>query len=332
MITSELVLNFLILATAVFVLIRAGVFVVRSLIRMAHFLNVSEFALAFILMSFATTLPEFAIGLNSAFSGEPLISLGNIFGANILNLSLVLGLVVLISKSSLVIDRSSPSHHHKTWITFFIGISPVILLLDLELSRLDGLILIILFFLYLARLFHLKEIFEHRKSFWISFINHFERRADGLNLKYFFKNLLVFIASVGVVLVSAFFVVNSAETISLKIGISEMLIGIFIIALGTTLPELSFGIRAALRKHEGLSLGNLFGATAFNSTWILGLVALISPIKIVDSTSFWISAAAMVLVLFLANLFLRTRDLISRREGTVLISVYVLFVIVQIIF
>ncbi len=327
----EITFNFLILAIAVFVLIRAGVFVVRSLIRMAHFLNVSEFALAFILMSFATTLPEFAIGLNSAFSGEPLISLGNIFGANILNLSLVLGLVVIISKS-LVIDRSSPSHHHKAWIAFFIGISPVILLFDLELSRLDGLILIIIFFLYLARLFHLKEIFEHRKSFWVSFIGYFEHRTDGLNLKYFFRNLFIFIVSVVIVLVSAFFVVDSAEIISLKIGISELLVGIFIIAFGTTLPELSFGIRAALRNHEGLSLGNLFGATAFNSTWILGLVALISPIKIIDVTSFWVSAVAMVLVLFLANLFLQTRDCISRREGVVLIGVYVLFVIAQIVF
>lgn len=331
MITSELILNFLILVAGVFILIRAGVFVVKSLVKMAHFLNVSEFALAFILMSFATTLPELAIGLNSAFSGEPTIALGNILGANILNLSLVLGLVALVSKS-IIIDRSSPSHHHKTWLTFFLSISPVILLLDKQLSRLDGLILIILFFLYLARLFHLKEIFEHRKSFWISFIDRFEHRTDKLNLKYFFKNLLSFIVSVTVVLLSAFFVVDAAEAISFKIGISKILVGVFIIAFGTTLPELSFGIRAALKKHEGLSLGNLFGATAFNSTWILGVVALISPIKITDSVSFWLSAGAMVLILFLANLFLRTRDAISRREGAILINVYVLFVIAQLFF
>lgn len=327
----EIILNFIILAAGIFVLIRAEVFVVKSLVKMAHFLNVSEFTLAFILMSFATTLPEFAIGLNSAFSGEPLISLGNIFGANILNLSLVLGLVALISKS-MIIDRSSPSHHHKTWLTFFVGISPVILLLDKELSRLDGLILIIVFFLYLSRLFHLKEIFEHRKSFWISFIDRFEHRVDGLGLKYFFKNFLIFIVSVSIVLFSAFFVVNAAEAISFKIGISELLVGVFVVAFGTTLPELSFGIRAALKKHEGLSLGNLFGATAFNSTWILGLVALIHPIKVADSASFWLSVGAMVLVLFLANLFLRTRDAITHREGIILIGVYILFVISQIIF
>ncbi len=328
----EIVFNFLILAFAGFILIRAGVFVMKSLVSIAHFLNVSEFTLAFILMSFVTTLPEFAIGINSAFAGEPLISLGNIFGANILNLSLVLGLVALISKSTLVINRSSPSHHNKAWITFFIGISPVILLLDLELSRLDGFILIIIFFLYLARLFHLKEIFEHRKSFWVSFMHYFENRSNRLSIKYFFKNLLIFIVSIGVILVSAFFVVDSAEIISLRIGISELLIGVFVIAFGTTLPELSFGIRASLGKHGGLSLGNLFGATAFNSTWILGLVALISPIKIIEPTSFWVSAIAMVLILFLANFFLRTRDRISRCEGAALVGVYGLFVVAQIVF
>lgn len=331
MIISELILNFIILAAGIFVLIKAGVFAVKSLVKIAHFLNVSEFTLSFLLMSFATTLPELGISLNAALSGKPLLALGNSFGSNILNLSLILGLVVLASKS-VIIDRSSPSHHHKTWLTFFVGISPAILAFDLGLSRTDGFILIIIFFLYLARLFNLKAIFEHRKSFWFSFINHFEHRPDSLGFKYFFKNFFIFIASAFILLASAYFVVAAAKTISFEIGISEILVGVFIIAIGTSLPELSFGIRAALGKHEGLSLGNLFGATAFNSTLILGLVALISPIKIIDSVSFWLSAAAMVLVLFLANLFLRTRDSVSRREGAILIGVYVLFVAAQIIF
>ncbi len=93
----EIIFNFLLLIVGIFILIRSGVYIVRALVNIAHFLNVSEFTLSFILMAFATTLPEFGVGIGSAFSGQPMISLGNVFGSNILNLSFILGLIALIS-------------------------------------------------------------------------------------------------------------------------------------------------------------------------------------------------------------------------------------------
>ncbi len=279
-------------------------------------------------MAFATTLPEFAIGLNSAFSGQPLISLGNILGANILNLSLTLGLVALISGQLTISNRPkeiAASHH---WFTLILGAAPLILLVDLKLSRLEGLILIFFFLIYLTKLFHLREILRNRKSFWLSHFHEF----SGLGIKNFFKNLLIFVVAVGFLLFSASIIIQGAQNISLKTGMPQLLVGVFIVALGTTLPELVFGLRAAFRHHPGLSLGNLFGATALNSTWILGIVALISPIKIEAPLPFLISAIFMILTLFLANLFLQTRNAISRKEGLVLVLIYLLFIVVQIIF
>jgi len=324
----ELAFNFLLIAIGIFILIRSGVYIVRSLIELAHFLRISEFTLSFILMAFATTLPEFAIGLNSAFSGQPLISLGNILGANILNLSLTLGLVALISGQLLISHKPkeiAASHH---WLTLFLGMAPIILLVDLKLSRLDGIILILLFLIYLARLIRLREVLHNGKSFWLSQFHH----PVGLEIKNFFKNLLIFVVAVGFLLFSASIIIKSSQAISLKTGMSQLLVGVFIVALGTTLPELAFGLRAAFRQHAELSLGNLFGATALNSTWILGIVALISPIEVKASIPFLISAITMILVLFLANLFLQTRNAISRKEGLVLVLIYLLFIAIQIIF
>jgi cation:H+ antiporter len=323
----ELALNFLLIAIGIFVLIRSGVYIVRSLVEIAHFLRVSEFTLSFILMAFATTLPEFAIGINSAFSGQPLISLGNILGANILNLSLTLGLVALISGQLIISNRPkeiAASHH---WFTLILGAAPLILLIDLKLSRFEGLILILLFLIYLTKLFNLRGILNNRKSFWLSRFHE----LGGLGIKNFFKNLLIFVVAAGFLLFSASIIIKGAQIISLKIGMSQLLAGVFVVALGTTLPELVFGLRAAFRRHPGLSLGNLFGATALNSTWILGIVALISPIKIEAPLPFFVSAVFMILILFLANLFLQTRQSISRKEGSFLVSVYLLFIVIQII-
>jgi len=325
----EIAFNFLLLAVGVFILVRSGVYVVRSLVKIAHFLNVSEFALSFILMAFATTLPEFGVGLNSALFGKPIISLGNILGANILTLGFTLGLVALFS-GKLSVD-SHFSAAHRGWLNFFLGISPIILLLDGQLTRFDGLILIGLFLFNLARLFRLREVLHHHHSFWLSLINIFENRTDGFDIKYFFKNLFIFIISIGTLLFSSSLVVGAAESISLKIGISELMVGIFIISFGTTLPELSFGLRAAFAKSEELSIGNLFGAAIFNSTWILGIVSFIQPIETPNNFSFWLSATTMILVLFLANLFLWTFKHIGRREGAILVLICLIFAIIQMI-
>ncbi len=326
----ELPFNFLLIAVGVFILIRSGVYIVRSLTQIAGFLKISEFTLSFILMAFATTLPELSVGLNSALEKQPLISLGNIMGANILNLSLTLGLVALISGKLIIGSKSKEtaiSHH---WFTFLLGISPLLLMVDLKLSRLDGLILICLFLVYLVRSFHLRRLFHEERSFWSS---HFRKRKTvSAGFKHLFKNLVIFAVASGFLIFSAFLVVQGAKAVSLRTGLPEFLVGIFIVAFGTTLPELSFGLRAAFSGHGELSLGDLFGATAFNSTWILGIVALISPIKVLDSFNFLFSAFVMALVLFLANLFLQSRESVSRKEGLLLIGIYVSFLVFQLIY
>ncbi|MEK7657999.1 MAG: sodium:calcium antiporter [Patescibacteria group bacterium] len=320
----ELYFNILLIAVGIFALIKSGAYVVKALINIAHFLKISEFTLSFILMAAATSLPELGIGLNAAFNNTPLISLGNILGANILVLSLILGAMILI-EGNLTLKKHSPAH--SSWFNFFLAISPVILLIDGDLSRFDGLILIALFVLNLGRLLKFREIFNHHRV--KHFLNGDEHRLADLNTSFFLKNLFIFILAIGVLLLSSYLIVKGVEIFSLKLGIPEILIGIFIVALSTTLPELSFGIKAILSRRNEMSLGNLLGTVVFNSTLILGIVSLISPIRIENGVSFWVSAGVMILIIFLANLFLKTRDSLNRLEGLLLILIYFVFAIIS---
>src|SRR3989344_8136464 len=188
----ELFFYIFLLAAGVVALVKSGFYAVRSLIGIPHFLNVSEFSMAFIVMAAAASLPEFGVGINAAFNKTPLISLGNILGANILVLSFVFGLMILID-GNFKIKKHSPAH--SSWLNFFLAVSPIILLFDGELSRLDGLILIFLFGVNLARLFKFRAIFHHHR-FWPSFVNYFEKRPDGLSASYFLKNLMIFVVLV----------------------------------------------------------------------------------------------------------------------------------------
>lgn len=323
-------LYFALLALSLFVLIQSGVIIMRSLVHLARLWDVSEYALSFVFMSFATTLPEFVVGINAAFSGEPIIALGNIMGANILNLALVLGLAAVIA-GIIKIDESVTAHD--AWFTFVLGISPLVLLMDGELSSVEGGLLILLFFSYIIKLIRGQHVFQKGKNLWISNNGPTNESARIRSPRQFFREIGLFILAVFLLLAAAKVIVDIAIKISSGIGISGFFVGVFLIAFGTTLPEISFMFRSVFGKHSNLSIGNLVGATAFNSTWILGVIAIIHPIRVSGlEGSFVISAVVLTLVLFFANLFMRTGFALTRREGFGLLSLYAIFVCAQAFF
>ena len=313
-----------ILIIGFYFLIKSGGWLIKSLIKISSLLSVSEFFASFILMSFASTLPEFLVGISSSLSGIPKLSLGNVFGSSITHLGLVLGITSLLSGR---INFGKKMAKVDSWNSFLLGSFPLILFLDGTLSRFDGLILIALFFLYLYRLLK-TQVLDHEKSFWASFNHKDSKGIKKINsLK---KNLLLFFGSVIVLILSSYFIVESAKFIAQEIMISELIIGVILIAIGTSLPELVFGIRSSLARHPSLSLGNIIGATAFNSTWILGIVAVISPISLnpgLETIQFFFIVSSFLLFLFLVNIFIRTKGYIERKEGLILLILYFLFII-----
>ncbi len=323
------IIYFIVLLAAVFVLVHSGVIVMRSLVRLARLWGVSEYVLSFVLLSFATTLPEFMVGINAAIAGNPIIALGNIIGSSMLNLGLALGLAAIIA-GGMRIDKTIAAHD--AWFTFVLGIAPLVLLLDGTLSRVDGGILIVLFFAYLAKLSRGQELFQKGKSFWLSRNNESGGDGDGIiTPRHFFREIGLFVVAITLLIISANVIVNTAVGLSSYLQIPEFVIGTLLIAVGTSLPEISFMLRAVLSRHPDISLGNLVGATAFNSTWILGVTSIIMPIQIQgELSSFFIPAAFLAITLFVANVFMRTGLVITRKEGVGLLLLYALFVVSQI--
>lgn len=311
-----------------FTIFYAGGYAVHSLTRLARFFGLSGFTISFILMAFATSVPELIIGITAAIGGASQISLGNIIGTNIVNLSLILGFTALLA-GRIVIDDYQRFKSNR-FFNFFLVMSPIILLLDGRLSRIDGAILLVFF------LWSLWHMLEFRKKIKATTFRGFLRttipralRGVFSSTRAFFRNLGIFILSVSALLVASYYFIAGAENVAEFFGLSEILIGIFIVGFGTSLPELVFGIRAARAGQGGMGLGNLFGSSVVNSTLVLGVTAIISPINIGDVSTLWVGVFFMALTMLLAYYLLRSKVFLTRSEGIILLLLYVVFVAVQ---
>jgi cation:H+ antiporter len=315
-----IVLYLIIFVVFCYTLIKSGEKLVRIMIMLSHYFKLTEYVLAFFLMTFATTLPELIVGITSAAKGAPIVSLGNLIGSNLVNLSFILGIVAVIGNG---MPMQSKIAKRDAWIIFFISAVPLLLISDGRLSRGEGFLLLMVFCGYAYHLLKQKEAFSHR-------VHHI--RHDITSKEKLLKKIGFFILAAAILIFSAWGVVETAKLIAKELYIPLVLISLILVAIGTSLPEMVFGIKAAVAKHEGMSLGNLIGSIVINSTFILGITAMICPIKVENLKTILIAGGFMLLAILLANVFLSTRNKISKTEGWVLIGFYAVFLIVEFLF
>jgi cation:H+ antiporter len=315
-----LVLYLLIFVILCYILVKSGEVLVKVMVVLSNYFKLTEYVLAFILMTFATTLPELLVGITSAAKGTPIISLGNIIGSNLVNLSFILGLVAVLSKG---IPIQSKIVKRDSWIVFFISMIPLLLILDGRLSRGEGFLLLIIFGGYIYHLLKQKDAFTHR-------VHHIRHDITGFDR--LIKKLGYFVLAAAVLVLSAWGVVEISKLIAKELYVPLVLISLILVAIGTSLPELVFGIKATIIKHEGMCLGNLIGSIVVNSTFVLGITAIISPIRVENLKTIMIAGGFMLLAILLANIFLATRNKVSKKEGWILIGFYAVFLIVEFLF
>ncbi|NOY35580.1 MAG: sodium:calcium antiporter [bacterium] len=296
---------------------KAGGMLVKSITHLARFFRLSEYIIAFVIMSFATSAPELFIGISSAIGGVPSMSLGNIIGANFINITLVIGLVAFFSNGIRVESKIS---HKNFWLIFFIAFLPIFLAVDGVISRGDGIVLILSFVIYIISLAREREYFT-------KVLSEIEFNSETVNK--IFKDLSGFFFGVLILLASSALLVWAGKGLSSAIDIGMLSFGIIFVALGTALPELAFGVRASMLKHPKMSIGNSLGSIAFNSAFILGLVSVIEPIPLQNGHGFFIAAAFLFAAFLLFNLFIYTRSNISRRESVILIFLYAFFLVIE---
>ena len=319
---SQLALNLGLFVLTCIVLVKCAGWLVKHLTLLSSYFGLNEFSIGFIIMAVSTSIPELFIGISSALRGNTALALGNVIGSNIADLTLIIGVVVLFTRSMRIRSRII----RKDLVYMIVVLSlPIFLMLwpptwlgsgtrQAVLGRFEGLILIGVFcwYMYLT----LKQ--ERSFSRDIQRPHHIEAR----------KSALIALVLLLVIFVSAHFVVDFGTKISVMMDISPILIGIFLLGLGTSLPELSFEMKAASERHEEMALGDLIGSIITNSTLVLGATALIAPVT-ADFFIFFTSAMWMVVVSFIFLTFAESDGGLNWKEAISLIMMYVLFVVVE---
>lgn len=314
-------LSIVLIIGAIAVLIESGKYVVRSIGALARAWKVSDFVISFILIAFATSLPELTVGLNAAVSGVPELSFGDILGTNIVNLTLIIGIIAIAGRSITVRDYAHFKRNRLYQLT--IVLAPLILMLDGTLSRPDGVVLLVFFIWNLFRFLDIDDAAERKVL-----RPHLAVAAQGDETasRAIWHHVGVLFLAAAALLTATYIIVQAASFLAAALLIPTVLIGILIIATSTSLPELTIGLRSVIEARGGVAIGDIFGAAAFNSTLTLALVALIHPIVMSNVAVVWSGIFFTIIIFLVVFYFLHTKQSISRHEGVVLVALYLLFI------
>jgi len=308
-----LALDILAFAAACLVMLLSGSIIVRMLEIITSFLRMTEFVVGFILIGISTSLPELFVGINSAIAKNPALTLGNVIGANILDLTLVIGIIVVFARG-LRYEHKAVSHD--SWIMLTCAALPLVLMeIGNKISRIDGAILLFVFSFYIYRLL------QKRKPFTKELEDRMSRTKVVLSM-----TALVF--AIVILIVSSNFVVKYGSKLAIEMLLPPIFIGIFFVSLGTTLPELVTGLMSVKQHHPEFAAGDIVGSVITNSLLVLGTTAVIYPIT-ANIFLFLTSAAYMLLVCFLFVTFIESGKRLIWQEGVAMILLYVFFLVVE---
>ncbi len=327
--------NLLILAASLLILAFFSELTVRNGVKLSKLLGISELAIGFILISVLTSLPELMVTINSSAADKLGLSVGNIFGSNVVDIALVLGLGFFLYPKVLKGKQAVRKISSALLLTSAIMI---LFLLTTALSRLMGLALIITFFYFCYTLIRQKPRLHEAEVLHsgpteqiVSKISRlhmgvrlvFEGSHLGAKAKETATALLVLLGSTVGIIVSSGFVVSSGVGLAESLGLAKSIVGAVLVAFGTSVPELSVELASLRRGHIGLAMGDAIGSTVTNITLIFGIGLLISPAPVI--VSFFPS---LFLFMLLTNLvfwnFLSGQEF-GRKQGAILIAIYAAF-------
>ena len=290
------------------VLVKSSTLALKAIIKIAHYFRLNEFIISFVLFGIASSLPETFIAISSAIRNIPQIGVGTLIGSNIADLTIIMGIVAIYARN---IKIKSTIFKWDMFYLLLCGL-PFLLSIDGQLSRIDGIILIIFFVLYF------NFIISNRAKYKTKIFEHVPK-------KQLHKNITFFIVGVGLLILSSNLIVDYASKLALDVNIAPILIALLLLGLGTTLPELTFSLNSINKGHKELGLGDLLGVVIVDSTFVLGLVAIIRPIII--SKLILISAGIMFVSAIISILFMESDRQLDWKEGVALIILYILVLI-----
>ena len=294
-------------------LVIGGEFIVRSSVALSLKFNISKFVIGMTVVSFATSLPELIVSVNAALNNSPSIAINNVIGSNIANIGLVLGLISVLG--NITVDNN---FYKRDWPwMFFLSLALCLFIVsDNLLSGYEGFFLIIFLSTFVFGVLKRSNSIES-----INDVNYKFTKASN------FKIFIWLIISSVTLYFGSEFLVDGAVNLAKQINISEAVISVTIVAIGTSVPELAASLVAIAKKEEGISVGNLIGSNIFNIGSVLGITAMIKEIpiaeEIIQRDIVWMLIFALIVIILA---IIPRKNYLSSFKGLIMFSMYLYFI------
>lgn len=313
-------MHYILLVLGLVFLIKGADFFVDGSSSIAKKLKVPPMLIGLTIVAFGTSAPEAAVSVNAALKGSNEIAIGNVVGSNIFNTLLVVGLASAIKPINIKIKTILKEFPFMLLATIVLYIlSCDVRLQDNSMNKLtqgDGLILLSVFAVFL---YYLVEMAVLSKE------SEIEEPSDEINEQPITKSIILGVVGVAGIIIGADYVVKSSATIALKLGMSETLVGLTIVSIGTSLPELVTSVVAAFKGESDIAIGNAIGSNLFNVLLILGLSSFINPIVVEEKI--FTDILFLLIATFVVFIMSATKKRVSRVEGSFLSIAYIVYLV-----
>lgn len=311
-----MLLDIILLVVGFVLLIKGADVFVEGASKVAAKFYIPEIVIGLTIVAFGTSAPEAAVSIASAYKGTAGIAVGNIIGSNICNVLLILGVAGMIA--SLKVKKNTL----KIETPFVVGITVLLLVLGLNgnsVSRLDGVILWVFFIAFLTYLYWLSKNGDEDA---IEDVPELEESDTLLKL------IIMIVLGIVCIVVGSNVTVDAASNIATSFGVSDRIIGLTIVAFGTSLPELVTSVSASLKGKNDIAVGNIIGSNIFNVLFVLGTASIVSPTAIPFASTFMLDFSIAIAALIIFMLFINRKEMALRKSGAALMfACYIAYII-----
>jgi cation:H+ antiporter len=305
-------------------LIKGAEWLVDGASGFAKHYNISDLIIGLTVVSFGTSAPELFVNVYSSYTGNTGITIGNILGSNIANIFLILGVSSIIFPLAVQKNTTWKEIPFSLLAAIIVGIMAADSYLDdipvSAITRSEGLVLLSFFIIFMYYLFETSKYEQHENSKNISddIINHNQP---------IYKSILLIILGLICLSLGGKWIVDGAVSIATKLGVSQSLIGLTIIAVGTSLPELATSAIAAYKKNADIAVGNVVGSNIFNVFWILGVSSIINNIPFNQKNFIDIGITIFASLLLFLFMFIGKKHILQRWQGILFLLLYITYMI-----
>ena len=287
----------------------------RYSVELSHKLSIPKIIIGMTIVSFATSAPELIVSLNATMMGYSDFALGNVLGSNIANLGLVLGIVVIIYPITI---KRRFYYTDFPLLIFSTAVFYLFIASNSEISRTEGIIMLVLILLILFYLFYYQKPDTSTLDKDLS-----------LGREKVLTSFFLLVISAAILWLGAETLIKSSISVANKFNVSERIISITMVAIGTSIPELAASVAASLKKHNDLAIGNLIGSNIFNLLVVIGITSIVNPITgidfdIISKDMIWVVVFSFIL---LPLVYFHKRNKLNRMKGIILLAMYVAFII-----